>query len=221
MKLLVFEPHGDDALISLFGVLSDPANEIHLVTMAESRSSESLIEFFPNIYKVEYCELDQIPWENRLTTPLLVRQWVKEGLNSYREQLALHLDNKTFQTLVEYYREDVCSRVTEEFDFILAPVGVIHPDHVLVNYAIGISVPDKKIIYYLDGYYSGFEYGKQIADDFAIRCNVANEFATSEDYERKLKIFKSAYPTEHILLRCKDKVIFQKELLYARNRYEG
>ena len=61
-KILVFEPHGDDALISCYHLLNNSKNEIVLVTFSD-RPSEGLKEYFPNIVSTVFLEIPDLHYD--------------------------------------------------------------------------------------------------------------------------------------------------------------
>lgn len=139
MSITIVEPHGDDALISCYPILIGE-EPIKIITLGHSRSSEKLAKHFPSIKDVIYADLYEVsihiaraayresldrhdtlyktPWDWQL------KETEKTGGNLWDEARAILKD----------YLWPKLKSIEEDGPetLVLAPVGLVHPYHIMV-----------------------------------------------------------------------------------------
>ena len=231
----IFEPHGDDALISCWPVLKNPKNEkIEIVTCGLSRESSKLRDHFPSISLTHYLKCYEIhmkyraaykdgysKWANlpasmgRIhhgnipTTPFEWQQWVTEEANG-------ELWDESYADTFHEVREHLLYESVVG-DLVLGPVGLLHPYHVCVAKVLedlqgSGEFNHLKFGAYVDYPYAGSQWTSKIVQSHPLVSSpltVQISSPTCEAYAMlKERIFRDVYPTEVGLFRfTRDEVL--------------
>ena len=226
MKILILEPHGDDALLSCHDVLTNLNNEITLLTFS-ARSSYKLIEIYPTIKRAPYLDTRNL--------------WFPDGhpLLKTHEVHRDYLDNKPIydsyinlllsvfrQEYIEDY-EEVLKSIFQElqkdrYDVVLCPVGLSHPYHVIVSHCwtdefSKLSRGDVPTVYYGDKHYIQTRYCKELFLNYVSSRQLSvtgygEVIPKNQNLEDALRV---AYPSEVKLLRFYSDVILFHKCIYA------
>ena len=139
-RLIVIEPHGDDALLSASSVIESRLKSgipVELYTIGHSRSSEGMKKYW-DLSKYEYYDLPEIDYSLRpkVNTHEIHRLYTQSQLPyKYVESLILRNEN-VFQTYYKVYDQnfktlkEIFKGITHD-DTLLSPYGLDHPYHIL------------------------------------------------------------------------------------------
>lgn len=202
MKVLIIEPHADDALLSCYDTLFSD-NEVHIMTLTEESEKNSLPLKADNIVAEVYSikGLDHTLFKTRITTPKYVKDLYKLNKELMIGRIVndiINLDSNRYELVKSYLNDNY--DLINSFDTVYVPVGLIHPDHLLTRVLfddLGIN-PDK-VVYYEDKPYVKRVYGKMMLEMLTLGMESTKSTGTSMiDKEAN---FKKYYPTEKMLLR--------------------
>lgn len=210
-KVLIIEPHGDDALCSCSSILRNKNVEIDILTLAESRSSEDLHRIYPSIKNTTYRMCKDIDYGLRpKVSTYEIHNLYVDGKDAYEYYL-----NRTFEelwginsmdmeTLYEYSKT-LEGIDFESYRFIFIPTGLVHPFHIItrefVESYLGHAYDDK-IIFYGDKPYLGNRYARECLECFRKAYNLQRLELQYADREEEVKeVLKLVYPTELSMLR--------------------
>ena len=208
--IYILEPHGDDALISCYPLLSDPSLQISVVTLGSSRSSLRLTEHFPSIKEVRYVDLYEVSIHiARASYHRDFKSWQRSGPPSEKtpwmwqqevtENLAGELWKESYNLLSEYL-DKFFELTMKSGDLVLAPIGIVHPYHILVSKYVtqyqSFVRPDLKYGYYSDAPYNGAAWTRPIEDSHPKIPSLKLTSWTPEVDDYKEKVFRSVYPLE-------------------------
>jgi len=202
MKILIVEPHPDDAVLSCFGYMEKmkEKHDISIIFMSsvDGRNSKKFcdymgiehLEIVPDIPDITFKEY-RIPIAEIKSHPRPYIYQVDKYLEIGEVQ-AGDCGQKIYETL-DKVKPDV----------VLGPLGVYHPFHVITRLGLDAACEsygkaDKLL--YADKPYSNKQYGLFIVND-ALDTDVgdAKVFELPEAAVKlKLKIFRKCYPTESI-----------------------
>lgn len=224
-KVLIIEPHGDDALCSCSSILRNKDFQVDIITLAESRSSTDLPRFYPAVTSTEYLMCKDINYNLRpkVSTHDIHNRFL-EGKDVYEYYL-----HKTFDTLVEMkvpHDKDYTSHALDHIDFdkytfIFIPVGLVHPFHIItrewVEHHLG-SVYDNNLIYYGDKPYLGNRYAKECLESFMESLRLGKLELQYADREVEVgKVLKGVYPTETTMLRFSSQALLHDPDVFLAN----
>lgn len=217
----IFEPHGDDALISCWPVLiadnsSDPRDQIAVITFGHSRPSYSLMRYFPNVctagnydcyeihmkyraaFKTEYDKWAKLPsafghiFHGSIpTTPY---EWQQEITALVNRELWKESYQETVQSVSSHLAYN-----TRLGDLILSPVGLLHPYHICLASAVEDcrrNFPHLHFGTYVDYPYGSAKWVQQIIDThpFGIR----SRSRSSVDGPSIVEVSVPGDPYEHL-----------------------
>ena len=202
MKILIVEPHPDDAVLSCYGYLDKMKedNDISILNMSSVDGRNSL----------KFCEymgincLDISPDGSdvnfkKFRIPI---SEIKSHPKPYIYQMSKYSD--IAPDIIDSCFHKIYG-VLESIkpDIVVGPLGIYHPFHVLTRIGFDAAVgkyKDAKVLLYADKPYSNKQYGLFIIDN-ALNTDVdAYDLyeLTKETVRLKLKIFRKCYPTESI-----------------------
>lgn len=221
MRVLIVEPHGDDAFISCSSAMLKQDIKSNVVTFAD-RDSHRLGDVYDSVHKTTWLDAPDVHYDFRIkysTHDIHKRFLAGENLyDSYIKDMDnLLLDKETdasniyidiFFKLLDY----TAVILEEDYDLAILPLGLFHPNHYAVHKLSKILLsPDIPKIYYVDKPYIEKRYVQEI-----LKCSPYSLFtAPVEDKETRAKIFKSLYPTEQGLLRYSSQTILEWKDIYA------
>lgn len=202
---IIFEPHGDDALLSLF-IFFKNTTDNYLYTVFNSRSSIELIESF-NLKGYTYLALPDNTYEREME--IINFKIFKELFkNVHHEELFLKyyeyaLDafekayvnfNKNFEIVDNHILEILKNNSDATFYF---PTGLKHPDHFTL-FRIGLKYyDDYNIYFYSDVPNNSSKYKENI---LLSALELYKEFETTKELsDAKMELCAKVYPTEEFL----------------------
>ena len=230
MKILLLEPHGDDALISCTSLLYDDTNDIDLVTFSESRSSEGLRAYFPSIKNCTYLSLDDLYFKDNkplLNTHKVHRDYLNgiELVGKYDDMLIGSLGFPYLRLMDNFY-EALLNIDMNQYELVVSPVGLSHPSHVgLRNAVIKLGI-DKPIIWYVDKPYISTRYNKEILTCIPKYLGTDREvnpgYVEVSDRDDIYYILSKVYPSEVRLYRFTGDIIakYPNKYLYSSRHRE-
>jgi hypothetical protein len=201
-RVLVLEPHGDDALLSMFEVCKGYERglieDMGIVTMS-GRSSEDFATDGGYATSGMYHDIPDGDFANRPTKHTVVNKLHREGVDIDRHFMEIARKEPTYMQVLNAVRAiDFCS-----YDYVVLPVGVLHLDHmvlrdVVLELARIRNYPMDRIILAADVPYVMRVYGKKLLD--SALASIGNKTqVTSLDGSfgrEKVKCLKDYYPTE-------------------------
>lgn len=154
----IFEPHGDDALISCYPILKKHAEETVVVTVGDSRSSKGLEKHFPGLTTC-YEQVYEIPnqigraaylkdfreWQKPSPISFFIAQgvlmtppdkgtpwqWQRDITTNKNGELWKESRCLTYEVVQSYLmRLSMRHRESDDRPLILAPIGLLHPYHI-------------------------------------------------------------------------------------------
>jgi len=213
-NITIFEPHGDDALISCYKLLRSEDNNKHIITFSD-RSSNKLEDRpeLPNV-TTQFLNIPDVHYDNRIK------------YNTYELKRLLSSNVDIYSSYIndsdKFYSKDIGIDFVDNYsrhkaaimekldntDVILLPFGLFHPNHfmtrdVLERLIYSMDLQDK-LLYYIDKPYIEKKYVQYMLtsamNNMHYTSNTVLDY-DKEDPEIKLDIFRECYPTEQGLLR--------------------
>lgn len=207
-KVLIIEPHADDALFSLYSIMSNSdCKSIDILTCCthkNGRSSSRLPEYIQSIDKVtslDYSEnnflwsiknfnhndINRISKDPEMDTYQVTRNYIKEVAPYY--QSLQELSN----LITEYLKG--C-----DYEMIYVPAGIVHPFHIITTHAFIMSnyKLNYPVVYYAERPYTHKKFTYRILDDF-IKYHLSKGYCKvnlSYDGNDKEFIIEQVYPGE-------------------------
>lgn len=206
VRLLVVEPHADDAHLSAYSLLSRIDKvEFDLLTCCNhlDRSSRGLLKYYSNLSKVRVLSLseDDYLWSSKLYNYRSIYN-LDKLINTYEYTVA------QAKSMSKSYNSDLftitnaLSYIVSDYDYVLAPFGLMHPFHVLVAEACkDIVDPAQLNFYYELDHYNKRMIRRLVFDgllDSRIPKIINSQYTIHFQYDDKVKyeIFKEVYPSE-------------------------
>lgn len=228
-KILIFEPHGDDALISCYHVLKDPENEITIITFSD-RSSSKLCEYFSNISETHYLDIPDLHYKYHPTyNTHEVNRKYKNDEDLYTDYVSMM--NELIRNIPEY--SDASQKALSYYplfksfianvDLVYIPYGLFHPNHFFTRVMVENLVEEGKAYYYAEKPYFEKRYIKQIfyssiSHGVNVPMQIHNFPYQEEDSKFKKKVFTSVYPTEVPMLRYSSDIVLNYDDIYVSKR---
>lgn len=203
MKVLIIEPHADDALLSCYTTLFNPDYEVSIMTLTDETAKNSSKLKDDGIIKELYQlrGLDHSDFKNRITNPRYVKDLYKlEGKViehlKYKIRKSDNIRYDIIGTMLEDHRSDINS-----YDLVLVPLGIVHPDHLVVRELVDSMNLGIKIRYYEDKPYNKRVYGQIMAKELSEGMKLTEVALSEEQKVEKVKNLKKYYPTEVAIMR--------------------
>lgn len=187
----IFEPHGDDALISCYPILKKSADSTVVVTVGQSRNSEGLIKHFPGL-RTHYEGVYEIPnqigraaylngfrsWQKEFEAQSLdyrnthrdarsAWQWQRDVTADHNGELWMESFSATWEYVDAYLADLYNNNSHGTQHLILAPVGLLHPFHVALADVIqhlSFDYPLLSFGFYSEAPYNSGKWVRQIED---------------------------------------------------------
>lgn len=212
-KVLIIEPHADDALFSLYSIMQKLSDKsIDVLTCCthpptDGRSSAKLVEYIPQISKVttlSYTE-DKFLWSTKPYTHYDINRLAKNPeIDTYKYTVNALVHNKTMsysQGLSDMTKliQDYLSS-NQKYSVIYIPIGIVHPYHILVTNAV-LNLSNKlesDLIFYAERPYSCKKYVQRIISDF-VSHHLPEDYSKLEltyDGKSKEQVINKVYPGE-------------------------
>jgi len=201
MKILIVEPHPDDAILSVFGATKKwiaEGNEVSIVTCSNK----------PKISSQSYCDLigakfvasDTFSDLDFKTHRLPFNVIKEQGSQSYLYQRDHYINSfkQSYDAISAW-----AMGLVDQYDMAVYPVGLLHPFHVAVGTAFEAAVITHNVsaLCYADMPYANKVYGKTLIDS-ACSANILalyEEFKLDPvDTKHKLSLFHTLYKGESI-----------------------
>lgn len=207
MKILLIEPHGDDAFLSCFPLLLSKNVDIDVLTLIGRESSQLKESESMSVINTHYCNLfkdnpDFIYKNLRTKSVHELKRLVKANLN-LREALLNDILAFDPKFLEEFSYVDKALDYSK-YDLIGLPVGLVHTQHLYTSHYCTVLLKDSNIFYYKDLPYAKSVSGNLIYTEFKTQLSDYVEVTPCKPKElAKVKhgLFKELYPTEVKLLR--------------------
>lgn len=202
MKVLIIEPHADDALLSCYDALFSD-NEVHIMTLTDETTKNSTKLKDDGIIKELYQlkGLDHSDFKDRVTTPKYVKDLYKLNKKLMIGRIVndiINLDSNRYELVKSYLNDNY--DLINSFDIIYVPVGLIHPDHLITRVLFDdLGINPNKVVYYEDKPYVKRVYGKMMLE--MLTLGMESTHSTGTSMTDKESNFKKYYPTEKLLLR--------------------
>lgn len=217
-RLIVIEPHGDDALLSSSSVIESCLKSgipVELYTIGHSRSSEGMKKYW-DLSKYEYHDLPEIDYSlrPRINTHEIHRLYKQSQLpHKYVESLII-LNEEVSRVYSKVYGQnsivlkEILKGITPD-DILLSPYGLDHPYHILISRIIKEIDPKCNKILYLEKPYISKRYIQESLVVDGVKTFISINI---EHPDIKEEVFVSVYPTEKSMFRfSKDTLISDPE----------
>lgn len=203
MRRLIIEPHGDDALFSMFDLLKDRKDgridHLDIITLASTRSSQGLVDLGYADSAI-FVELLHSDFKMRYAQPKLVNSLYKEGRNlttTFDEMCQMSPHHGMLLKAIKKLDLD-------KYDEIHTVLGIVHDDHIIVRSILQELVPEK-LVMYMDVPYCDTVYGRKMVNSAldTFKLIVEEEIPyDKESYEaEKLSVLRAVYPSEMGFMR--------------------
>lgn len=227
-KILIIEPHGDDAILSTSTIIEcgiSKCYDVDIATLGHSRDSEGLKKFYM-INSIKYYDLPELDYslKPKINTNDVHRRYKSNTLEPeyVRSMIMNHVRESVGQSYFDevYTRtRDVIYELFSEYqedkrNIIVTPYGLDHPYHILVASIVnsyrslyGITVAH---FMYLDKPYTSKRY---IQESIDIDIEDKSLYTVLlGDTSVKSEAFTKVYPTERSLLRfTRDEILVMPE----------
>ena len=181
-------------------------------------------EIFTSVNEVIYADLPELDYSLRPTKVTYeIHKKFLEGLNVYNVYSAL-----TVSSTKDHDRSGVWDSAMsylrylrfETYDYILYPLGLVHPYHLLVHDVMehlcaGIYNILDKVVLYVDKPYVGNRYARECMEAYSkfYKC-----YKTSANYKNRSEVvgdaLKKVYPTEVGMLRFSSQSLLEDPDIY-------
>lgn len=217
MKVLIVEPHGDDAFISCSSALIQEDLDITVLTMSD-RDSHNLDSYYDAVKHTVYIDAPDIHYDLRLkysTHDIHRRYLAGEDLyQKYIQDMNHHLlveHRQDYESFVNKIKDSI-DLLPVDYDLAIIPLGLFHPNHYATWRASrSFILPNIPRIYYVDKPYIEKRYVKEI-----LKCSSYNLYtAPVQEKSIRAEYFKKLYPTEQSLLRYSSETILEWKDIYA------
>jgi hypothetical protein len=235
----LFEPHGDDALLSCYSLLKRHSDKTVVVTVGHSRESKRLADHFPGIQS-EYGDVYEIKMPDyRAAYKTNYWRWkklgdVRDNRSPWEWQRDVTRDGagelwkESRELTREYvlgYLQTLWGGITSHGNhLVLAPLGLVHPYHicladVMIEMREQFSCPLLEFGFYSEAPYNSAKWVKELENTHPVvsRHLLVSMMQGNDGSEssKKEAILKDVYPTELGLLRfTRDAVLSNAEYLY-------
>lgn len=204
MKVLIIEPHGDDAVLSAFDIcksyIKGGISKLDIVTLASTRSSQGLVDK-GYASSSKFYEIPHSVFQERPTKPIEVNRLYKigENIDDYFSNLCLDLYKSQYDKIDSVVR----SLKDYNYDVVVTVVGVSHVDHILTRLSVMNHFDKSRLILVSDVPYSSKVYGKKLLDSALnnLGLNIDSMVYGKKMEEDKISCFTEVYPTERMMLR--------------------
>lgn len=217
MKLLIVEPHGDDAFISCSSALMNDDLLKVVLTMSD-RDSHRLTEHYESVHQTIFLGAPDVHYDLRIkySTHDVHRKYLA-GENLY-EMYIKDMNHHIVGDNIDHYNaflkeiESNLHKIPLDYDLAVVPLGLFHPNHYATwraaQFFIHRTTP---MIYYVDKPYIEKRYVQEI-----LKCSDYDLYTASvQDKSTRQSIFKDLYPTEQGLLRYSSESILEWKDIYA------
>ena len=203
MKVLIIEPHADDALLSCYTTLFNTDYEVSIMTLTDETNKDSTKLKDDGIIKELYQlkGLDHSDFKSRLTSPKYVKELYKRD-GKVIEHLKLklkELDASRYDKVKDMLDSNINN--INSFDLVLVPLGIVHPDHLVVRELVDSMNLETKIRYYEDKPYNKRIYGQIMARELSEGMRLIEVILSEDQKVEKVKNLKKYYPTEVAIMR--------------------
>ena len=185
--ITIFEPHCDDALLSLYCHIEDWINEGYTIDISTVftdgiRSSE------------KYCKFASCAHSELLMDS--IKRFDKDDFYQFKK--IIKEEGYDFKRIIEKFKslfsfEKDMYLVTDS-DIVLLPLSIVHPEHFFVRDSFK-GTDSQKVFYYADVPYCYKKYGKDSIKNQDIFM-ISEKRLSIEKIIEKMRTFELCYPTE-------------------------
>lgn len=229
IKVLMIEPHGDDALLSCLSFIKKNNVDIDLITFSD-RESEGLFKHYSSIVSTHYYRYPSLGYTNG--KPYLETHAVHRGFkngdpiyDNYTEFIRDHHSTE-YKELFDKMVTDIDNYLSrKDYDLVVSPSGLVQPHHVLVRQSVDEALKNKNIpvLYYADKYYIQNRYAKEMYESMklSMKSNNSTEIEINPGYSKYqapnqevYNMMEEIYPTELKLFRFYSDIIMNVPCKY-------
>lgn len=217
-KVLIIEPHGDDALCSCSSIMRDKNNLVTVLTLSE-RPSDKLKNHYDNIENTIFLDLNDLNYGRRpkVSTHDIHRKYLNnEDVYNLYKNLVIETFEE-YKDTKEIIKESIKSYLLSDiYEYVVFPLGLCHPYHIVVAESIKELIEDnnllkrKKFCLYVDKPYIQNRYVKEMYEFYKSSHNMDK---INHDYDGReeeiLKVLKDVYPTEVNMLRFSSDILLR------------
>ena len=206
MKILIVEPHPDDAILSVFGATRQwvtEGNDVSIVSVAENHQKDS--SNYCEYVRVKCLKTKMFPDVNFKSHRIPFNVIKEQGNQSYLYQREHYISahSSVYNELHQWYNNLLSDQLFGQFDMIVYPVGILHPFHVIVSSVFERICTELAIaaMCYADMPYSNKGYGKVLIESAISSTNLRlyQEIQLAHgEVKRKLQLFRTFYKGESI-----------------------
>ena len=210
-KILIVQPHSDDALISLFTLINDKKNTVHILTIEkdEKRFQEDLkipLHFSNVTILPAFGEPAHFSARGPYYKLRNAKKMTGRDFSRYYSRL---MKTPRYSYWKRKLRKKIRGYINKGFDVFL-PCGIGHPEHWLVTNAIeGIQT-----YFYRDLPHAVKRKNKNELEKFIHGKRVA---MNNRSPKIKLRKLKKIYKSQRILFWYDEKNVMMNEIIYARH----
>jgi len=207
-KVLIVQPHSDDALISLFTLINNKKNTVHILTIEkdEKRFKEDLK------IPLHFSNVTVLPTFGT-PTPFsargayyTLRNAKKMTGSDFRRYYSRLMKTSRYSNWKRKLRKKIRSYINKGFDVIL-PCGIGHPEHWLVTNAVsGINT-----YFYRDLPHAVKRRNKDALEKFIHGKKVV---VNNRSTKMKLRKLKRIYRSQSMLFWYDEKKVMMNEIVY-------
>jgi len=213
MKVLIIEPHPDDACLSFYEGIK------RLIAAGHELSLVSAASLFINGYRdsEKFCER------------IGIKDWTAGGLENlffktnrvshYDIRKATHPDDIQRQSYFPKFKENFIQiqkllyPFKNKFNIVITGIGIYHPYHVITTMAVERCFL-KDVYFWADYPYIKRKYGEAIQNDVMEGGELLSLIAVDPD--EKEKAFAECYPSEKGIMRFDRKGLERDEILITK-----
>lgn len=198
MKILIIEPHPDDAILSCYTFIKtfveDPDDSVFITNVSPNGMRDS--SGFCKAIGANYTDVgtvEDINFKANRLNPRSVSAHPKPyeyQVEFYIEKFGDHID--PVSALVSAAIDRVCP------DVLFVPVGLLHPMHVITRQACDRVASSRRVetLFYAECPYQFRVYGQKIIDNSGLI--LFEEADLLDEAKVMLKMFRTCYPTESV-----------------------
>ena len=195
MRIVIVEPHSDDAWINLGGfILKNPTDEFKIITICNDElnnknETKKLEKIFPNIKTTHLKYTGMLLSDHKKILP---DNYIDYFISLNRKFFWNGYKIKNFRDLEEKIEHEITS-----YDYIFLPFGAYHPQHVIIS-KITSTIPMR---YYLD-----FPYRFNSDIDLFELISKSVKIDVTDVLDKKIRIFNKIYQSQIAILEVKSKL---------------
>lgn len=202
MNVLIIEPHGDDALFSMFDICklykSGRISKLDILTLAGRGSYDFVSAGYAS--ESRFLDLEDIDFKDRPTKHTEVNRLFKNNIDLESHFSGLILERYENQMIDLTEALKVINFDT--YDYVVTVAGVAHVNHILARIAACNNVDRSKLILCSDVPYSHKVYGRKLLNSAIGQGYKLKYGSNGKNFiNEKIECLKKYYPSETLFLR--------------------